>query len=71
MMPEMDGFKFLSKFRRRSEWQEIPVVILSAKSISESEREFLSSHAQLFLQKSEAAQSELVHAVQHLLQVHR
>ena len=68
MMPEMDGFKFLAEFRRRPEWEDIPVVVLSAKSLSESEREFLSSHAQLFLQKSETARSELVHAVKHLLQ---
>ena len=68
MMPEMDGFRFLAEFRRRPEWEDIPVVVLSAKSLSESEREFLSSHAQLFLQKSETARSELVHAVKHLLQ---
>ncbi len=67
MMPEMDGFKFLAEFRRRPEWENIPVVVLSAKSLTEQERGFLSTHAQLFMQKSDAARAELVHTVKHLL----
>lgn len=66
-MPGMDGFKFLAEFRRRPEWEDIPVVVLSAKSLTNDERAFLATHAQLFLQKSDAAHSELVHTVNHLL----
>jgi signal transduction histidine kinase/DNA-binding response OmpR family regulator len=71
MMPEMDGFKFLAEFRRRPEWETIPVVVLSAKSLTESEHTFLASHAQLFMQKSVTARSELVNVVKHLLHTGR
>ncbi len=67
MMPAMDGFKFLAEFRRRPEWEHIPVVVLSAKSLTEQERGFLATHAQLFMQKSDAAGAELVHTVNRLL----
>ena len=44
MMPEMDGFKFLGEFRRRPEWASIPVVVLSAKTLNDAERHFLTTH---------------------------
>ena len=30
MMPKMDGFEFLDEWRGRSEWQDIPVVVITA-----------------------------------------
>jgi CheY-like chemotaxis protein len=38
MMPQMDGVDFLATFRLVREWQEIPVVIVSAKSPEEADR---------------------------------
>ena len=32
MMPKMDGFEFLDAMRRRPDWQEIPVVIITART---------------------------------------
>ena len=36
MMPDMDGFRVLSKLRRSPETQEIPVIMLTAKGESKS-----------------------------------
>ena len=42
MMPEMDGFEFLERIRERSETlADLPVVVLTAKELTESERNFL------------------------------
>ena len=35
MMPKMDGFEFLDALRRRAEWREIPVVVITAKELTE------------------------------------
>ncbi len=59
MMLGMDGFQFLTQMRRRPEWQGIPVVVLSAKPLSDQERAFVATHAQHFLRKSEAACTEV------------
>jgi CheY-like chemotaxis protein len=67
MMPEMDGFKFLAEFRRHTEWAGIPVVVLSAMSPTPAEREFLSKHSELFLQKTDAAREELIQTVKRFL----
>lgn len=41
MMPGMDGFELLSLVQQNPEWAEIPVIIISAKSLEDQEREFL------------------------------
>jgi signal transduction histidine kinase/DNA-binding response OmpR family regulator len=41
MMPEMDGFEFLQELRQHPEWQSIPVVVLTAKDLTEEDRLFL------------------------------
>ena len=41
MMPEMDGFEFLAELRRRPEGKAIPVLVVTAKELTEEERLFL------------------------------
>jgi signal transduction histidine kinase/DNA-binding response OmpR family regulator len=41
MMPEMDGFEFLDEMRQRPELQSVPVVVLTAKDLTEEDRLFL------------------------------
>jgi len=52
MMPEVDGFEFLVKMRQRPQAHDIPVVVLTAKELSESERIFLAERTILVLSKS-------------------
>jgi signal transduction histidine kinase/CheY-like chemotaxis protein/HAMP domain-containing protein len=42
MMPEMDGFEFLDAFNRNPEWRYVPVVIITAKQLTQAERGLLS-----------------------------
>ena len=41
MMPEMDGFELLGELRQHPEWQNIPVVVITAKDLSDEDRLFL------------------------------
>jgi PAS domain S-box-containing protein len=52
MMAEVDGFEFLDELRRADEWADIPVVVLTAKSLSDDERVFLAERTMLILSKS-------------------
>jgi signal transduction histidine kinase/CheY-like chemotaxis protein len=57
LMPEMDGFEFLEALRRLPEGQNIPVLVLTVKDLTDEERLFLngsmllSTCAQPILQK--------------------
>ena len=52
MMPEVDGFEFLEKIRENKGLDELPVVVLTAKELSEAERSFLAERTLLVLSKS-------------------
>jgi CheY-like chemotaxis protein len=41
MMPEMDGFEFLTQLRQHPQWQSIPVVVITAKELTQEDRMFL------------------------------
>ncbi len=51
MMPEMDGFEFIAEMNKREDWREIPVVVVTAKELTEEDRLRLSGHVEKVLQK--------------------
>ena len=53
MMPVLDGFGVLATMRADPQLERIPVVVLSAKTLTRAEREFLSRTAIRVLQKGE------------------
>ena len=54
MMPEMDGFAFLEKLRENEAWRAIPVVVVTAKSLTAADRARLSGSVEQLIQKSDA-----------------
>jgi signal transduction histidine kinase/CheY-like chemotaxis protein len=52
MMPEIDGFEFLQRVRDKEDLAQIPVVVLTAKDLSDAERNFLAQRTMLVLSKS-------------------
>ena len=53
MMPKMDGFEFLDELRRRPDWQDIPVVIITAKDLTDEDRNRLNGGVERIIQKSD------------------
>jgi len=52
MMPEVDGFAFLEKVRDFESMKDVPVVVLTAKDLTDEERAFLAERTLLVLSKS-------------------
>jgi len=53
MMPKMDGFEFLHELRSRPEWQDIPVVVVTAKDLTQEDRDRLNGGVERIIQKSD------------------
>jgi CheY-like chemotaxis protein len=53
MMPKMDGFEFLDELRSRPEWQDIPVVVITAKDLTNTDRNRLNGGVERIIQKSD------------------
>jgi signal transduction histidine kinase/CheY-like chemotaxis protein len=52
MMPTMDGFEFLDELRSRPDWHDIPVVVITAKDLTEKDRARLNGGVERIIQKS-------------------
>jgi CheY-like chemotaxis protein len=52
MMPEMDGFEFLDELRKRGATPPIPVVVITAKDLTDEDRRRLQGGAARVIQKS-------------------
>ena len=60
MMPEMDGFEFLSEIRSAPRASTVPVVVVTAKELTADERKRLNGHVTTVLQKGNHSRDELL-----------
>ena len=67
MMPEMDGFEFAQRLREQPEWQAIPVIVLTAKDITEADRLRLNGYVERIVQKGAWDQSALLREISGLV----
>ncbi len=67
MMPEMDGFEFLAEMRQRSEWRDIPVLVLTAKDLSAEDHQKLNGHVERVMRKSASELGELLFELGRML----
>jgi signal transduction histidine kinase/CheY-like chemotaxis protein len=67
MMPEMDGFEFVSRVRQRSEWRYIPIVVLTAYDLTFEDRRRLNGYVETILQKGGDSREALLHQLRQFL----
>jgi GAF domain-containing protein/DNA-binding response OmpR family regulator len=53
MMPTMDGFEFLDELRARPQWREIPVVVITAKDLTDADRNRLNGGVERIIAKTD------------------
>lgn len=63
IMPEMDGFAFLAEIRKSPQFYKIPVVVLTSKDLTETERKLLNINVDRVVQKSTSSVADLIRDV--------
>lgn len=67
MMPEMNGFDFLAELQKNSDWESIPVVVLTAKELTKVDHQKLRGHVEKILKKGMYSREELLSQVRTLV----
>jgi adenylate cyclase len=60
MMPVMDGFEFIEELKTRPEWQSIPVVVITAKDLTDADHERLNGKVRSVIGKGNYTESDLM-----------
>ena len=68
LMPEMDGFEFLSHVGRNETWRKIPVVVLTAKKLTAGDRKRLEGGVELLLEKGEVDPEALLSLLREVIE---
>ena len=68
MMPEMDGFDFAVNLRKRSDWRDIPVVVVTAKDLTDDDRLRLNGYVEKVIQKTALSGEALMDEVRQLVE---
>jgi PAS domain S-box-containing protein len=67
IMPEMDGFEFLSRLRSDDALRDVPVVVITAADLIDKDRERLNGRVERILQRSEFQPDDLLAEVRTLV----
>ncbi len=63
VMPEMDGFETLRRLRAMPEFESLPMLVVTARELSQEESELLLRHANAWLRKGPGWKSELLERI--------
>jgi CheY-like chemotaxis protein len=67
MMPEMDGFAFVTELRKTEVGRPLPVVVLTSKDITPEDRRRLTGSVELILQKGAVSRETILSEIRTLL----
>jgi signal transduction histidine kinase/CheY-like chemotaxis protein len=67
MMPEMDGFEFAAHLREHEQWCKIPIIVLTAKNLTQKEHQSLNRNVQTVFQKGAYHKDKLLKEIRELL----
>jgi CheY-like chemotaxis protein len=60
LMPRMDGFEVIASLQQDPERRDIPVIVLTAKTLTRQERRLLKEHALAVIQKGALDRDALI-----------
>ncbi|HEY7065755.1 MAG TPA: response regulator [Chloroflexota bacterium] len=67
MMPEMDGFELVAEMQRHEAWRSIPIIVVTAKDVTNEDRLRLRGYVEKILQKGAYNRTELMAEVRDLV----
>jgi signal transduction histidine kinase/DNA-binding response OmpR family regulator len=71
MMPGMDGFEVLRHIRSKSDLQNLPIFVMTGKTLTCEERDLLNSQTQALFQKDGPWQKQLIAEIARVLNCNR
>jgi DNA-binding response OmpR family regulator len=67
MMPELDAFGFIEEVRARPAWREVPIVVMTAKDLTDADRRRLNGNVRAIIRKAGAPREAFLAEVRALL----
>lgn len=67
VLPEINGFDFLSQLRKNIRFRSIPVIVISAKELTRKEKERLGKEVDRVFQKGDYTRTELLKEIHQLM----
>lgn len=67
LMPEMDGFEVIQKIKANQDWRNIPIIVVTAKDLTDKEWNILNQSVDSIIQKSGLSEDRLMDEIQSLL----
>ncbi|MBV9404727.1 MAG: response regulator, partial [Acidobacteriaceae bacterium] len=67
LMPEMDGFTFTRVLRDHPDWRSIPVIVVTAKDMTEEDKERLNGDIQGVITKGALSREGLLREIRSVL----
>lgn len=67
MMPEVDGFTFMQELRKQPGCAQVPVIVITAKDLTDEDRRRLHGEVARILSKDSTGHEQLVAEVRHFL----
>ncbi len=70
VLPEVDGFDFLSQLGQNGHGHDIPIIVLTAKELSTEERQLLREKVDCVFQKGNYSRNDLIEKIRSLSPLH-
>ncbi len=67
LMPGLDGFGFIEQLRQRPDFDQVPIVVITAKTLSNDEREYLQKSVINVIQKQGLERASLINELETAL----
>jgi ammonium transporter len=67
MMPQMDGFQFVAELRHNPDWHKIPIIVVTAKDLTDADRAQLNGYVESVLTKNAAHLEDLLSDINRLI----
>jgi CheY-like chemotaxis protein len=67
MMPEMNGFEFIDELRKTESWRSIPIVVVTAMSLTPEDQSRLTEQAQKVLLKGIFSHDRILEEVRSIV----
>ncbi len=67
MMPEMNGFQFITALRQNPEWRSLPIIVVTAMDLTPADHLHLNGYVEQILQKATCSRDQLLQEIRELV----